>query len=567
MPKATLSARRVARLVGRDLPRHELEELLFASKSQVEGGEGDALEVEGTADRLDLLTESGIALHLQGVLGVATGLPAAPAARHGEVVAEVDASVSPLRPHLAGVVVTPPEGAAVDADLLDEAIRFQELLHGTIGLDRRLSSLGIYPLERIRPPIRYALEPLGQVRFVPLDGVDETSAEAFFAGHRLALAYGSLGRSLAGCLTLRDATGAVLSLPPVLNGRTKGEARPGDGALLLEATGTRQSRVLDALALLTLLFAARGWGATPITVRTPDGAPGPSAIAPRRLHLPSATLTALAGESLASGEVETLLERARFSVRAEARGWRIEAAPWRVDLHGPVDVAEDLLIARGLRAETGLLPPAATRGARSDADRFRARVSSLLLGLGFTPLYTTVLVSERLVVATGRDRALALTNPVSEQFARLRDSLVVALAAALEHNVRHGYPQRLSEVGPVVVPSTAAESGGETRYHAGLVLAEERAGFATGAALVDYLMRTLGAVGVREPASLPGTIPGRAAVVRLAGVTVGEVGELAPALLEELSVPVPAVWAEVDLTALELLLAPVRAAATAVPRS
>ena len=557
MPRAELSLARIGRLLGRKLPLEELTERLFASKAQVEGGHGDTLEVEGTPDRLDLLTEAGLALHLQGVLGLASGRPPLGQAGPHDVRIEVDPSVDPLRPSIAAIVLDPPEGETLDQDLLDEAVRFQELLHATIGLDRRLASLGIYPAERLRAPIRYALEPIDRVRFVPLDEAAEVDAEAFFSGHPMAQRFGALGRSGDRCLTLRDAGGAILSLPPILNSRSHGEARPGDGRLLIESTGTRPARVHDALGLLVLPFAARGWRAGPVPVaRGAAKDPGTAIVAPRSARLTAGLLERLAGLKIPEAEVVDLLGRCRFDVHPERSAWLVEAAPWRADLHAPVDIAEDVLLARGVRPDEAVVPPSWTRGGRSASAKFRYRVAELLLGLGLVPLYTPVLIPERVTVVVGRTDALAVTNPVSDQFARLRDSLLPSLVGVLERNVRHGYPQRCSEIGPVVRRMPGSESGAETRFHAALVLAEERAGFADAAALVDYVMRSLGAVGVREPVTIPGTIPGRAAAVRLAGVPVAEIGEIAPAVLHEIRVPVPAVWAEWDLTAMEGLLSP-----------
>src|SRR5262249_12249080 len=108
----------------------------------------------------------------------------------------------------------------------------------------------------------------------------------------------------------------------------------------------------------------------------------------------------------------------------------------------------------------------------------------------------------------------------------------------------------------VVVADPAAETGASTRYHAGVVFAGERAGFADGAALVEYVLGALGTIGVREPVRLPGTIPGRAARVRLAGAVVAEIGAMDPAVPAARSVPVRAVWAEVALAALWPLLGP-----------
>jgi len=555
MPRATLSLRRIEALLPSRPGRARVEELLFVSKAQVEGGSGDELLVEGTADRLDLLTESGLGLYLQGATGSAVGLPPVERVGASTISIEVDASVGPIRPDLAAVEVRPPAGQTLESELLEEAIRFQELLHATLGLDRRLASLGIYPIERIRGPVRYALEPLDAVRFVPLDGDREIDATDFFGHHPMAARYGALGRRDDRCLVLRDAAGAVLSVPPILNSRGSGEARPGDGALLLESTGTRPSRVEDAVGLLSLVFIAHGWSVAEVPVAGPHHrSDGSGVVRPRSVQLSPATIARLAGAEIAPAEVTRLLEAARLGVHPLPHGWRVEVPPWRADILAPVDLVEELVLARGLRPEDGIVPPSATRGRRSPEAQFRAHVSDRLLGLGLIPLYTPVLVSERMTTLAGRAAAVTLANPVSDQFARMRDSLQLSLLGVLERNVRHGYPQRFSEVGPVLVVANGSESGADTRDHAGVLLAHDGAGFAEVAALADYLLRTFGTAGVREPAELPGTIPGRAAVLRLAGETVAEMGEIAPALLRELRVPVPAAWVEWDLSALRPLV-------------
>ena len=163
---------------------------------------------------------------------------------------------------------------------------------------------------------------------------------------------------------------------------------------------------------------------------------------------------------------------------------------------------------------------------------------------------STVLVPNRLTTLLGRSSAIALVNPVSDLFGRARDSLQVSLLGSLERNVRYPYPQSYSDVGPVVVLDAKESSGAATRWHAGAVFAGERAGFSDAAAWVDYLVGAYGALGVREPAELPGTIPGRAARLRIAGEVVAEMGEIAPAVLSELKIPVAVTWGEVDLTAL-----------------
>ncbi|MCI4357944.1 MAG: hypothetical protein L3J95_01785 [Thermoplasmata archaeon] len=553
MPKATLSKARVLSMLSSVPTVAELEDRLFGSKAEVRLGDGDDLTVEVTPDRLDLLSEGGLGLYLQGALGLARGIVRPPSLPSVDPPPEilVDRSVAPLRPQIAGILLRSPSEDGIDSPLLTEAVRFQETLHATVGMDRRLASLGLYPYDRVRPPFRYSMEPTEAVSITPLGEAGTWDGRRFLTEHPMGKRFASLGSSETEMLTLRDAAGTLLSLPPILNARPGGEVRPGDRTLLLESTGLRPARVAEALGLLSVAFVSRGWAVAPVLVRSGTSEdPGRSITDPRRVTLSSKKLDAIAGRGYPASEVEHYLASARLSAHPAPHGWSVEAPPWRPDLLQEVDLVEEVVLARGVRAEDGIVPPSPTRGARRSESQFHRSVSELFLGSGFSEVYTPVLVSEASVRRLGRDGALSIMNSVSDLYERLRDALQLSLVDSLSHNLRQGYPQRLFELGPVVRPDPKSETGATTAYHAGAVLADERAGFADAASAVDYLTGAFAAVGVREPAELPGTIPGRAARVRLAGENVAELGELHPAVLAELRVPVPAVWFELDLSAL-----------------
>ncbi len=554
MPVAILSAERLRSLLANPPSDLALDDILFASKAEVETRDGDDLTLSVTPDRLDLLSEAGLALHIAGVTDAASGRPHVretphPPARY----ITVDRSVMGIRPYISVVVLDAPEsGSGLDEGTLAEAIRFQELLHATLGRDRRAASLGIYPLERLNFPLRYSLEPISSVRFVPLDGAEEVEGGTFFATHPMAAHYGALGRLADSCLTLRDARDTILSLPPVLNGRTAGEARVGDRSLVLEATGTRERSVREALGLLLVVFAARGWTAAPVAVQGPgsESVDGASVYGPRAVALPSVVLRAITGDALPSAEVEHRLSRARLGVRPHSGGWLVEVPPWRPDLLTAVDLAEDIVLIAGVRPQDGILLPSRTRGRRLAETRFRKRVRSLLTGLGYAEPHTPLLVSAETVERAGSLEAIRLRNPVSAEFSVLRDRLLLSHLDVLGRNTRLSYPQRFAEVGPVIVRSEKAEGGGATRYHASGLLAAESAGFADAVSWVDYLLRAVDVTAVREPAELPFLISGRSARARVAGEPIAEMGELHPRVLESLGVPVPVAWAEIDLSAL-----------------
>jgi phenylalanyl-tRNA synthetase beta chain len=558
VPGAVLRRDRVEALLPARPSDRELEELLFASKAELEAHDGATLTVSVTPDRLDLLSEGGLGLYLQGATGSARGLAKVevePASEEG-LRFEVDPAVNGLRPVIAGLLLTSPTDAGLDADTLEEAVRFQELIHGSIGRDRRAASLGIYPFDRLQPPFRYGLEPLADVRFVPLDGTEEVDGSAFFDLHPMAARYGALGRSGDRCLTLRDDADVVLSLPPILNGREGGEARAGDRRLLLESTGVRERPVRESLGLLSVVFLSRGWKATPVPVvgEGPHSGDGRAIVTPRTLFLPAATVRGLAGTAYPASEVEHRLARARLSAHPHPGGWRVDVPPWRPDLMTEVDLAEDVILAEPLRPEDGVVPPSFTAGRRLPASALRRKFSVALLGMGHAQPYTSLLVSDDAVARLRGAHPVRITNPVSTEYSYVRDRLLLSHLEVLRRNTRRSYPQSIGEVGPVIVPDPSAEPGAVTRYHAGVLVASETAGFADAAALVDALLRFVDVGSVREPAELPGTIPGRAARARVAGEAVAEMGEIEPEVVAVIGVPVPVAWAEIDLTALEPLV-------------
>ena len=554
MPQIALSVEGLRAFLPVPVRDDQFEDLLFSSKAEVAGREGDLLTISVTPDRLDLLSEAGLALELQGILGTDHGIRELAEDRHRAIhpAFRVDPTVAPIRPWIAGVVVQAPGDAALDEGTLSDAIRFQETIHATVGRDRRSASIGIYPWRNLQSPVWYGLERVADVRFVPLDATEEIDGESFFRDHPLAARFGPYGRVEDRCLVLRDAAGAVLSLPPILNARTAGEARPGDRALLLESTGTQFRSVVESLGLLLVVFAAKGWKVVPVQVDGPGEHrdDGRAVVSPRTIDLPSRLLHEVMGEALTSAEVERRLGRARLSGSPHEGGWRVGVPPWRPDLQTASDIAEDVYLAAPVLPEHGLLAPSAVRGRHRPETLFRRSVAADLVGLGFAAPHTPLLVSETTVGRIPATQAIRMRNPVSAEFAFLRDRLLLSHLEVLSHNTRHAYPQRFAEVGPVLVRSDAGESGAETRCHAGLLVASDTAGFAEAAALVDYLLRRRDVGAVREPCELPGTIPGRAARARVAGEVVAEMGEIHPALLNELGVPVPVAWAEVDLSAL-----------------
>ncbi len=554
MPQANLSMSSVSRLMGTALSPAELEEILFRTKVEPVEVKDDELRVEVTHDRLDLLCESGIANLLHGLQrGKSLAPLPEPSPVRTPVEVRVDPATDPLRSHLRMVVAHAPGTSTLDVDLLSELIRFQEVLHTSLGFDRREGSLGIYPMKDLEPPFVYTMERIADIRFtpLPLDGTPsrEVGGKEFFEGHPMALKYGGLGRQGESALTLRDHAGHLLSLPPTLNSARHGQVEPGESEILIESTGRNPRTVRDMVGYLLLPFAARGWTFSTVALHSLHEAEGGSPLELRRVEYSPAALEALLGRPVPTEVATKAL--ASFGMKVHSGTPRSTALvpPWRPDILGEVDLAEEIMIHEGLSTFSAEENSHATRGRRLPFSRYCDRLTEVLLGMGYQEVHTPVLISERAALEFGLPESyLRISNPVSEDLGFVRTTLLPSLLGVLAANADFGYPQHIQEIAEVVVPDKASEIGSNTFLHLGAVCAGDGAGFAAGMALAERLLRVIGMPGIKEPCELPGAIRGRSARIRLVGEPVAVVGEIHPEVLAAHKIPAPVCWVEFDLS-------------------
>jgi phenylalanyl-tRNA synthetase beta chain len=239
--------------------------------------------------------------------------------------------------------------------------------------------------------------------------------------------------------------------------------------------------------------------------------------------------------------------------------WQVQVPGWRVDVHRPVDVIEEIGRHYGFEHLPSTFPAVEQPPADSDPRLARDhRVRSALIAMGLSEAITFAFIESAAAAPfAGDDAPVVLANPLSEKFTTLRPGLLPGLIDAVSHNRRHGRRDvRLFEIG------TRFSSRGETRAVAaawtGLATPEHWSG---GAREVDFfdlkgvVEQVCGVMNVEEeyaPTSRPYLVDGRAADVRVGGQVVGVVGQLAPSVLEARDLPAAdaVVVLEIDLDAL-----------------
>ena len=182
--------------------------------------------------------------------------------------------------------------------------------------------------------------------------------------------------------------------------------------------------------------------------------------APEPIVLRDAYCRALLGVDIAKDDIENALRRLELTPAGEGDGttaWKVPS--YRLDLRREVDLIEEVARIIGIERINGKL--LASPAPSSSADRFydfQMDVRQALCGLGFSEARTSTLVSESMVWSN--DEPLRLRNPLGEDQAFLRTSLLPGLLATLRRNIRHGAKSaRLYELGRTFSTAENEEAG------------------------------------------------------------------------------------------------------------
>ncbi len=295
----------------------------------------------------------------------------------------------------------------------------------------------------------------------------------------------------------------------------------------------------------------------------------PTPIAPASIDLDMAYVSGLLGYEVSDDASRRALVAVGCTLGEETDGRVTVSAPThRPDLTRPEDLVEEVARLEGYDKVPTQLPPLRPSG-RGYAPRLalgrRLRMASLGAGLLEALNFTFVSEADHARARVDGANVVRLANPLSEERSVMRTSLLPGLLDDLRRSRRHQVSAvRLFELGPVFAPgpeqlpveraiwaailagprqSWVKDDDGLDFYDGKGAVAsvlESVFGLALDAALDDAL-----------EADAPFLHPRRRARLSAAGVTVGVLGEVHPAVADDWDLDVRPVYAELDVAALE----------------
>jgi len=233
MPTVNLNKKEFEELVGKELPLEELKDRISMLGTDLESIEGNEIIVEVFPNRPDMLSEQGLARAFSSFIGVKTGLRKYNV-KKSKYVVNVDKSVNKVRPKTACAVV---KNLKLDGEKIKSIIQIQEKLHVGYGRNRKKVAIGIYPMEKIKFPIRYLALPPEKIKFIPLEMKSMMNGKEILEKHPAGHDYKHLLEKEKVYPIFLDANENILSMPPIINSEEVGKVDEETKEVFIECSG------------------------------------------------------------------------------------------------------------------------------------------------------------------------------------------------------------------------------------------------------------------------------------------------------------------------------------------
>ncbi len=173
---------------------------------------------------------------------------------------------------------------------------------------------------------------------------------------------------------------------------------------------------------------------------------------PVSLNLRLGRYEKLIGHKVAAATARQILTSLGFAVVGKHKDpLKLEVPSWRGDVSREIDLIEEIARIEGYGDMAATLPTTPPDDeVETSRDRLMPQIRSYLSGQGFYELYGFSFLSAKELEMLGRKEAMQILNPLGQDFALLRPSLVPNLLKAFTHNFNHYRQyraQRLFEVG------------------------------------------------------------------------------------------------------------------------
>lgn len=521
MTNVTFNRKELETTLGTKITK-EIEEKISLFGTPLERIDQEEVEIEIFPNRPDLISLHGFARGFKAFLGKTKSNPDYKLHKpKDKYEVKISPSVKSVRPFTACAIAS---NLSLNDSKIKEIIDLQEKLHTTIGRNRKKVAIGIYPLEKIKLPIKYeALSP-EKLKFTPLEEDKELTAKQILTKTSTGRDYAHLLDGLDKYPIFADSKGKILSMPPVINSEETGRVTEKTKEVFIECSGSDLETLKKTLNIIITTLADQGadiyqmelhYGKEKMT--TPN-------LTQEKIKINKDNINKLLGLQLKESDITKLLAKMGIEYKSSVAHY----PAWRTDILHEVDIAEDIAIAYGYNNLTPEIPNISTVGSEDPKSILKRKISEILIGLGLLEIKSYHLIKKE------EAEIFKLQNPINlkdskTEYKILRPNLLIPSLRILNENKDREYPQELFEIGTVFSLNSTTETN--IAENDNLCIVAAPGNFTKIKQYLVYLFENLSLDFKLNESLHDKLIQGRCASIEINGKSIGYMGELHPETL------------------------------------
>ncbi|MBU1203729.1 MAG: phenylalanine--tRNA ligase subunit beta [Nanoarchaeota archaeon] len=557
MPTLEISKKDLEKLAGVKIT----DETLMLAKAEIESKQADTLKLEiADTNRPDLWSTEGIAREIKGkfteIKTSKSGL---------KVI--VDKNLKDIRPKTVCAVI---KNIKLNQQSLNQLIQLQEKICETFGRKRKEVAIGVYDYDKIKSPIRYKAFAPEEIEFMPLRTESDQRPVAgspatmpletknlltlsqILKQHPKGKEYAHLLQGKSRYPIFMDENQEILSMPPIINSDYTGKVTTKTKNLFIECSGFDFRFLEPALNTLVYALAQRGGKIQTVeiiyqekTIITPN-------LKPKTTTLNVTYFNKRSGLGLTRTQIVSLLNKSSYKLKSSLKNNLILHYPaYRQDIMHQADVVEDLIIRCGYNKIKPVTPELATTGKLLPIQEFQHKTAEFLIGLGVQEVINYTLTNKENLFKKMNitpQETIEIENPVSKNWSVFRNWITPCLMEFLSKNIKKEYPQKIFEVGQVIIPDKKAETRSKNPTHLAYAHTSKTTDFTKVKQAFDFLMDNLGLTYKIEETTHDSFISGRVGRVIINNKPVAYIGEIHPKVLQNWGIRMPVTIFELNLS-------------------
>ena len=540
MPVIELSYSRLQKLIGKVTKKQISDSLPFLGLD-IESENKDLVRIEYSPNRPDYSTDFGIALGLQGLLGIKTGAIKLNVKKSNKYKISVKPQVSKIRPFVTGVVA---KNGKIDDKTIKQFMTMQEDLHFGIGRKRKKSSIGIHDLDKISFPLVYTTTDRNH-KFTPLSSEKDLSISEILETTDVGKDYGKiLGNSTKVPLIL-DANQQTVSFPPIINAAITTVTTKTKN-LFVEVTGINKEDSEDMLSVVATILQKAGF--TLETVQISGAKNSSPKFEQKKIKINPTLINQILGLNINTSKIISSLKKSRLDATIKGKDIVCSIPAYRFDIFGPMDLVEETALGYGIQNLTPTMAPPQTLGQINSVSSQIKLLSQTMIGLGYLESLNSSLTSKRVLYdMTNRDtsKIISVLDSKSQEHTILRDTILPGLLENLSRNIHESYPQKMFETGTVFTLDNPISE----KTNLSSISAHKDANFTEIKSILQSALKTGFGIQIdTKTTSHPSFEEGRCASIIVNKKSVGIIGEINSKIIENYKIRVPVVGFEISLS-------------------